>query len=123
MNGSLSIKDVLPAVWFKDEALRRHSWFADYFREQNGRILGPYEALEPLPFSDIDAEEAFEVVREGTGAIRTYQEMLYGMRKSDSQFRDMQKQLLLNYCKLDTAAMVMIWMHWLNSETGLKDFR
>ena len=25
------------------------------------------------------------------------------------------RQLLLQYCQLDTTAMVMIWMYWLNS--------
>ena len=44
--------------------------------------------------------------------MRTYQEMLYGVRRSDIQFRAASRQSLLNYCRLDTAAMVMIWMHW-----------
>jgi hypothetical protein len=75
-------------------------------------LLEPYESLDPLPFGDDDIEGEGEAVREGTGAIRTYQEMMYGLRRSDAAFRNAQRQLLLNYCKLDTAAMVMIWMHW-----------
>jgi hypothetical protein len=112
MGGSLSIKYVLPAVWFQNAKLRAHPWFSQYVRNKDGKLLGPYDALDPLPFGDDAIEDEGEVVREGTGAIRTYQEMMYGVRKSDAGFRNNCKQLLLNYCKLDTAAMVMVWMHW-----------
>jgi len=115
MAGSLSIKYVLPAVWFESEKIRNHQWFSQYVREKDGRLLEPYEALDPLPFGDDEIEDEGEAVREGTGAIRTYQEMMYGLHKSDAAFRNTYKQLLLNYCKLDTAAMVMIWMHWTGS--------
>ncbi len=110
MAGSLSIKHVLPAVWFEDAAVRNHAWFSGYLKP--GEIIDPYKTLAPLPFDGEGEEETVEAVREGTGAIRTYQEMMFGLRKSDQKFREVQRQLLLNYCKLDTAAMVMIWMHW-----------
>jgi hypothetical protein len=112
MGGSLSIKYVLPAIWLQNASLRRHPWFAEYSMEQDGRILTPYETLPSLPFRGHDGEEDAETVREGTGAIRTYQEMMYGLKSSNDDFRKTMKQRLLNYCKLDTAAMVMIWMHW-----------
>jgi hypothetical protein len=112
MGGSLSIKYVLPAVWSQNAKIRSHPWFVQYRREVGGQILEPYETLEPLPFGDEENGEEAEAVREGTGAIRTYQEMMFGLRRNDNSFRAAQKQLLLNYCKLDTAAMVMIWMHW-----------
>ncbi len=112
MAGSLSIKYVLPAVWFESERIRNHPWFSQYVREKDGRLLEPYESLDPLPFGDDAIEDEGEAVREGTGAIRTYQEMMYGLHKSDPAYRNNYRQLLLNYCKLDTAAMVMIWMHW-----------
>jgi len=116
MNGSLSIKDVLPAVWFESDKVRNHPWFRDYRRQQeDGQFLEPYETLEPLPFGDEEEGEVADAVREGTGAVRTYQDMLYGLRKTDAAFRDAKKNLLLNYCRLDTAAMVMIWMHWTQS--------
>jgi hypothetical protein len=114
MNGSLSIKDVLPAVWFESELVRNHPWFQDYLRYgENARLLEPYQTLEALPFGENNGDEAAEVVREGTAAMRTYQEMLYGLRKADVAYCNAKKNLLLNYCKLDTAAMVMIWMHWM----------
>jgi hypothetical protein len=116
MGGSLSIKQVLPAVWFQNAKIQRHPWFAQYFREVDGQILEPYKTLDPLPFGDEEGDEEAEAVREGTGAIRTYQEMMYGLRRSDAAFREAQRQLLLNYCKLDTVAMVMIWMHWIGGQ-------
>lgn len=112
MGGSVSIKYVLPAVWFQNAQIRNHPWFSQYAREKDGQLLDPYEALEPLPFSDDALEDEGDAVREGTGAIRTYQEMMYGLHKSDAAYRNTYRQLLLNYCELDTAAMVMIWMHW-----------
>jgi hypothetical protein len=111
MGGSVSIKKVLPAIWFHDSTVRGHRWFAEYLETKEGHPVNPYETLKPLPFGDKGLEEA--AVSEGTGAILTYQEMMYGSRKTDPSFRQAMKQLLLNYCKLDTAAMVMIWMHWL----------
>ena len=117
MGGSLSIKHVLPAVWFQNAKIRSHPWFVQYLKEADGQILEPYKTLEPLPFGDEENDEEAEAVREGTGAIRTYQEMMFGLRRSDAPFREAQRQLLLNYCKLDTAAMVMIWMHWIGNHS------
>jgi hypothetical protein len=70
-------------------------------------VLNPYLALTPLL---IGGKE--EVVHEGTGAMRVYQEMMFGLAKSDDA-RQAFRQLLL-HCELDTAAMVFIWMHWLS---------
>jgi hypothetical protein len=99
-------------VWFQSEAVRRHPWFSAYVREVDGTVLEPYETLARLPFGDEDNQEVVDAVREGTAAMRTYQEMMYGLRRSEAGFREVHRQLLLNYCKLDTAAMAMIWMHW-----------
>ena len=109
MDGSTSIKYVLPAVWRANPFVREHPWFAEYLREENGRLLSPYEALE----GRATRSEFVEAVRDGTGAMRAYQEMLFGRRKGDAAFRDLHRGLLLQYCKLDTAAMVIIWVHWL----------
>lgn len=58
-----------------------------------------------------DEEEA--VVAEGTAAIRAYQEMMFGLSASNPKEKMKYRQLLLQYCELDTAAMVMIWKHWM----------
>jgi len=114
MGGKLRIKDVLPAVWRQNADLRARPEYQKYVATSSGQILNPYSSLPSLPFSDEEGEDdSMEAVVEGTGAMRTYQEMMYGLRSGDSQFRDACRQLLLNYCELDTAAMVMIWRHWM----------
>ena len=109
MKGSLSIKYVLPAVWSQDASLRHDPLFAEYNRNaEDGRPLNPYDTLPPLPIGEKE-----EIVKEGTGAMRVYQEMMYGRAPLDAGLRRSYRQLLLQYCKLDTAAMLMIWKHWI----------
>jgi len=73
-----------------------------YLREENNQVLSPYAALPPL---EINGKEV--VVAEGTGAIRAYEAMLYGHERHDPAIRSAWKSLLLQYCKLDTLAMVI----------------
>jgi len=110
MKGSVSIKYVLPSVWMADTNLRANPLFEKYVKTDSaGTLLNPYATLPPLPIGE---EE--EVVNEGTGAMRVYQEMMFGRAKNDEALRNGYKRLLLQYCELDTAAMVAIWMHWMN---------
>ena len=110
MRGSTSIKKVLPAVWSGNAELRAHPWFREYLRDGPDGPLSPYDALD----GTLLASTAVDAVRDGTGAMRAYQDMLYGFRRNDQEYRDIQRKLLLQYCKLDTAAMIMIWMHWMS---------
>jgi hypothetical protein len=113
MKGKLSLKYVLPAVWESDDALHSHPSFAKYYRRSSeGGIVDPYETLETLPFGNLDEEELEEPVREGAGAMRAYQEMLYGVSRHNEALKEQWRRLLLQYCELDTAAMVMVWTHW-----------
>lgn len=103
MKGSVSIKAVFPAVWRNNRAVRKLSCF-------DGASKGsedPYKSLPALPVGDDE-----EVVREGTGAIRVYQDMMFGLAGQDPEKRAAYRKLLLQYCHLDTAAMVAIWWHW-----------
>ena len=52
------------------------------------------------------------MVTEGAGAMRAYQEMLYGVSRHNEVLKEQWRRLLLQYCQLDTAAMVMVWLHW-----------
>ena len=61
------------------------------------------------------------MVRDGTGAMRAYQDMLYGLRRTDERYRAAFKDTLLQYCKLDTLAMVMVWVHWSYGQLGQID--
>jgi hypothetical protein len=120
MKGRISLKFVLPAVWETNESL--HTQFGKYYRrDTDGRLCDPYDTLPQLPFGNPEMEEdseTDEVVREGTGAMRAYQEMLYGLSRNDESRKEQWRRLLLQYCELDTAAMVMVWMHWLENANG-----
>ena len=105
MKGRTSIKVVLPAIWTADAAVRRA--FPEYEQYEGGRPLDPYESLPPVEIAGQPI-----VVSEGTGAMLAYQEMLYGISRDDPDARLKYKDLLRQYCRLDTAAMVMIWQHW-----------
>jgi hypothetical protein len=107
MKGSLSIKYVLPAIWRNHAELREVPWFRKYSATKEGTVLNPYATLPPLPIGEKD-----ELVNEGTAAMRAYQAMLYGEESSDAQTKENWKQLLLQYCELDTMAMVIIFEHW-----------
>jgi len=110
MQGRTSIKVVLPGMWFTNDRLREHPWFIEYSkRDETGKILEPYAALQPLPLGEPDEDEA---VREGTGAVRVYQDMLFRAGQTDCEKANRQA-LLKQYCKLDTAAMLFIYHHWL----------
>jgi hypothetical protein len=117
MKGRLSLKYVLPAIWESNKKLRERLEFAKYYRrDENGRLLSPYDTLPPLPFGNPDEEgESEEVITEGTGAMRAYQEMLYGVSRHDEALKEQWRRLLLQYCELDTAAMVIVWRHWIGS--------
>jgi hypothetical protein len=115
MKGSFSIKAVLPAAWAANKAVQEMDAFEGYVKYGNeGQLLNPYKSLPPLPIG-----EKSEVVNEGTGAMRVYQEMMFGQSASDPEHRENYRSLLLQYCKLDTAAMVIIWMHWMGEQAAI----
>ncbi len=103
MGGSNSLKAVLPAVWGAAAELRVHPWFASCARTTGSPPGDPYKSLPPLA---VDGEET--TVQEGTGAIRAYQAILHGPIKDRPTWRS----LLLQYCHLDTLAMVIVWEYW-----------
>jgi len=112
MGGRTSIKVVLPAVWGASARLRGHPWFKEYLAQgADGRPVDPYDTLPALPFGN--GEENEDRVAEGTGAIRVYQDLIF-LDEADARIRANREQLLRQYCRLDTAAMVMIWKHWLD---------
>lgn len=110
MLGRTSIKVVLPAVWRSSAALRGHPWFAAYLQlDAQGTPCDPYKSLPPLPLGEAEGDD--DAITDGTGAIRVYQDLIF-RHQTDPQFHENRRRLLLQYCELDTAAMVMIWLHW-----------
>ncbi len=105
--GSLSVKNVLAAVWMESKTLCEDEDFAEYVvRDDRGDLLSPYDTLPPVALGDVDI-----TVREGMGAVNAYKEIMFGDR-SDPEAKQLYAKLLRQYCKLDTNAMVMIWRHW-----------
>lgn len=105
MRGRTSIKVVLDALWKSDEAMRQQ------FESWTGRHVDasqdPYASLPPIEINGVVQE-----VHEGTGAMRAYQEMMYGVHKHDRTARDNWGSLLKQYCALDTLSMVLILEYW-----------
>ncbi|MFM7083205.1 MAG: DUF2779 domain-containing protein, partial [Actinomycetota bacterium] len=129
MNGSHSIKRVLDSIWPNAEGLWSHPWFSKYYKaDGNGRPIDPYKTLvngdDDLDLDETDeGDEAAEgsspggkPVTDGVGAMRAYQDMLYGKRRGDEAHRARLAEALYRYCGLDTAAMVMIWKYWLSKQ-------
>lgn len=96
---------------------------ARYWREKNsiirflqGRGRNVFTRLRgsgarwALPPLEINGE--MQEVVEGTGAVRAYFAMAYGLEREDETAKKQWSQLLLEYCKFDTLAMVLIWEHW-----------
>ena len=101
MGKRTSIKNVLEAVWTSDPLVR--AAFPQYASAEKS----PYAALPAALVGDEEME-----VAGGTGAVTAYQEMMYGSMRNDPVERGKIREMLLRYCELDTAAMVMIWQHW-----------
>ena len=55
-----------------------------------------------------------EVIQDGTGAMRAYNELMFGALSENKERREQLKQLLLQYCELDSMAMVIIWKYWMD---------
>jgi hypothetical protein len=74
-----------------------------------GEITDPYQLLPSL-----DIYEKAEVIKDGTGAMRAYEDVMFGLRKGNSIELEKYRQALLRYCKLDSLAMIIIWKYWTN---------
>jgi len=114
MKGRTSIKVTLPAVLATNKSNRTIKWLENFEKELNilskdehGVIENPYKNLPP-----VELLESAEAVNEGTGAMRAYEDMLFGLNKNNKEIKQAYAQALLRYCKLDTLAMVIIWEHW-----------
>ena len=109
MKGRTSIKKVLPAVWSHFPELHKVPDFKDYAPESfiEG-IIDPYDTLtKGINFEETDDD----VVSGGTDAMRAYHRIRFDETLSIEQKDEIRRQLL-QYCKLDTMAMVIIAYHW-----------
>ena len=109
MKGKTSIKKVLPAIWNNNPYLHSIPWFKKYAPD-SGAGLNPYDMLAPV----ISVLEEAEVVKDGTGAMRAYHELMFGAESKHPERKAQLVKLLLQYCELDTMAMVIIWSYWMD---------
>lgn len=110
MGGRTSIKVTLPAVLEATNSEKIKNWLTDenlYQTREDGIPIDPYQLLPEVEIMSIA-----EKVKDGSGAMRAYQDMLYGIHKNDEATKMLYRDALLKYCKLDTLAMVIIWEHW-----------
>jgi len=114
MKGRTSIKWTLPAVLKSNKSKRTIDWLKNFSTSINLLSLDKENYIED-PYKNlpsIDILEHAETVNEGTGAMRAYEDMLFGKAKEDKTLKAEYEIALRNYCKLDTLAMLIIWEHW-----------
>ena len=126
MGGSNSIKYVLPAVMAAGELIKtKYSNPLEYGTNLKGRIMyvwnidtekphNPYGLL-PSQYGDLDLSQEELIledakIQEGGAALLAYAKMQF-TDMSDGE-REALLKALLQYCELDTLAMVMIYEHW-----------
>jgi len=128
MGGSNSIKKVLPAVMNGSGIKQKYSLPLSFGTNLKGDVLyeldgdtgkpkNPYSLL-PSQYGDLNlsAEELIVVdgeVKDGGAALVAYAKMQF-TDMSDTE-REALSKALLQYCELDTLAMVMIYEHWNSS--------
>ncbi len=117
MKGKTSIKKVLPAIWNNNQFLHKIPYLQKYsIKDLEDQVLDPYDTLFNLAnakMRELDEEKDIqsEDVKGGTGAMRAF----YRIRFDNSitmEHKEELKHRLLEYCKLDTMAMVIIWLYW-----------
>jgi hypothetical protein len=105
MRGRTSIKVVLDALWQIDPHMREQ--FTSWTGLEASASEDPYHALPAIVINGVEQE-----VREGTGAVRAYEAMMYGVERGDEAAKGQWRALLREYCKLDTLSMVLIFEYW-----------
>jgi hypothetical protein len=126
MKGSNSIKAVLPAVMAAGETIKqKYSKPLEFGTHLKGRVLyemdgdtgkptNPYYLL-PRQYGDLDLSQDELIledaeIQEGGAALIAYAKMQF-TDMTDAE-REALSKALLQYCELDTLAMVMIYEHW-----------
>jgi hypothetical protein len=112
MGGRTSIKVVLDALWKSEQQMRDQ--FTAWTGVQVSEFQDPYHALPAVVIAGVPQD-----VREGTGAMRAYEAMMFGVEQNDVEAKAQWRQLLLQYCKLDTLSMVLIFEHWRRITTSV----
>ena len=127
-NGSNSLKAILPAIIFSSKILKQKyskpltfgTNLINYtlFKENGSEVLDPYDLLPKLKdLISRDLNNALfhkDSLKDGSGAMKAFQ-ILQFSQISEEEKNGLRKGLL-NYCELDTLAMLMLYEH-LNFKT------
>ena len=121
--GSNSLKDVLPAIMESSPVLKdKYSNplsvginLKDYvlYQIKEKKVIDPYTLLPEL--SDIAGEKLHDFIfkkdslKEGAGAMKAFQVLQF--LDISKEEKSVLRKALLNYCELDTLAMVMLYEH------------
>ncbi len=108
-----SIKLVLPAVLKSNKSFQVQELLNDvglFKKDSEGNTINPYDVLPEVAI-EFDGQKI--KVKDRSGAMRAYQDMVYGLNRDNNEVKNKYKQVLLDYCRLDTLAMVIIWEHWM----------
>lgn len=111
--GYKSIKLVLPAVLKSNKSTQIEELLDDiglFKKDSDGNTINPYDIL---PEISIEYNGQKIIVKDGSGPMLAYQDMVYGLNRDNNEVKNKYKQALLDYCRLDTLAMVIIWEHWM----------
>ncbi len=134
MGGSISIKDVLPAVLNESPVLKEiysNPYSGLYIKdkilyqidEATGLAMSPYKLLNPVGYGIPGYEEGekyvAETIAEGGSAMMAWSRIQFD--DVDDETRAAIMQSLYEYCELDTLAMVMIHQHWDFLKNGDED--
>lgn len=105
MGGRTSLKVVADAVWQTNPGIRAR--LPRYQQDGIDGLISPYRALPPVTIGGKQVS-----VAEGTGAILAYYAMMDRASANAMMEVHQWRELLSQYCELDTLAMVMVWWHW-----------
>lgn len=108
MKGKTSIKSTLPAIWNNFDYLHTIPYFSKYYqRGTDGKVIDPYKTLS----EEIQMDDRDDTVHNGGAAMKAYFDIKFNQSFNHEEKEEIRRQLL-QYCELDTMAMVIIAYHW-----------
>ena len=125
MGGSNSLKYVLPAIFSTSEFIKnkysKELGFGTNLKntilwkiDENNTIYNPYQLLEnKYKKENISKDESYfldEKIEDGSAAMLAYSKLQF--TDMIDKEREILTSALLQYCELDTLAMLMIYEHW-----------
>ncbi len=112
--GRTSIKVTLPAILQHPNSDRTFKWLKDlgvFELDEQGTIINPYKLLPTINLPGIEGS-----VNDGSAAMIAYHYLQLSLNDSHQKEFQAYRSSLLQYCELDTLAMLIIFEEWLLME-------